>query len=95
MNIIEAMEMAKIGKRIRKASWIKGASLVLSLGAVPYDRIKNGSFSGVPASLFHEAEGQTVILPFFNMLQPNSIRVVGYTLSPDEILSTDWEISQE
>ena len=91
MNILEAVELMKIGKSVRRADWGREFSIHLRLGEANFNNVTGSKLHGIPVSFFKGAEFEKTTLPSIalygkNVIEPyTQLRIV-------DIIATDWEI---
>lgn len=91
MNILEAVELMKIGKSVRRKAWTDTRRVNLQLGYANYNNVSGSTLHGVPVSFFTAAEFQMTTMPSISMVEGNIINS-SCSLDFDDIISSDWEI---
>lgn len=93
MNILEAVELMKIGKAVRRKFWTDTRRVSLKLGYANYSNVSGSTIHGVPVSFFNAADFEMTTMPSISIAEGNIISSSS-VLDFDDIISSDWEIYQ-
>jgi hypothetical protein len=91
MNILEAVELMKIGKSVRRSSWIDNYRMNMQLGKANYNNVAGSTLYGVPVSFFTAAEFEMTTMPSISLVQGNVIESAVQLLIED-VVANDWVI---
>lgn len=91
MNILEAVELMKIGKSVRRTNWADDYRINLQLGKANYNSVTGSTLYGVPVSFFSAAEFQMTTMPSLSLVQGNVIESAVQLLIED-VVANDWVI---
>lgn len=93
MNIGEAVQELKAGKRVARAGWNgKGMWLAYSPGAP--EGLYYESFWAPPNALFayHQPDQKAKVLPCITMKTATGEILMGWLASQTDLLAEDWEV---
>ncbi len=91
MNILEAVELMKIGKSVKRKAWAGSCRVNLKLGVANFNKVVGSTLYGVPVSFFTGADFEMTTMPSCSFIEGNMI-IPAAQLLIDDIIALDWEI---
>lgn len=90
MNVLEAIEIMKLSKQMRRKIWSPQTRVELVLGKTDYAKVSGAKINGIPVGLFNGGTSEVTQAPYF-IAKTNDSEIIGYEFSSIDVLATDWE----
>jgi hypothetical protein len=90
MNVLEAIEIMKLNKQMRRKIWSAQTRVELVLGTTDYAKVTTAKIDGIPVGLFNGGTSEITQAPYF-VAKTNDSEIIGYEFKSIDVLATDWE----
>lgn len=90
MNVLEAIELMKLNKQMRRKIWTPQTRVELVLGKTDYAKVSGAKIDGIPVGLFNGGTSDVTQAPYF-VAKNNDSEIIGFEFKSIDILATDWE----